>query len=103
MVSRGETVPTGDTNSKSKTLTNTRHKTIHPNEFPHTVDCSTALYSLMNILYETDRDIHKEVDDLIIKIENELPREVKLKEKKTHKCVVQGEWNTVTHSIWDDG
>jgi len=82
IVHRGDIIPTCNTNTKNRNITNSGYKTSHPNESPHTVDCSTALYSLMNTLYETNRDIHKEVNDLIMKINNELPREVKLNKKK---------------------
>jgi len=86
IVHKGESIPTCNTNSRNKTLTNTGRKVLHPNESPYTVDCSTALYTLINTLYETDRDIHKEVDDIIMRIENELPREVKLKPKRVSRA-----------------
>jgi len=82
IVHRGETIPTCNTISRNKTLTNTGHKTLHPNEYPHTVDCSTALYSLMNTLYEMDSDIHKEVDELITKIGDEIHIEVSLRPRR---------------------
>jgi len=86
IIHRGETIPTCNTNTRNKNLTNSGHKTSHPNEPPHTVDCSTALYALMNTLYETDRDIHIEVNDLIMQINNELPREVKLSQRRSSRA-----------------
>jgi len=86
IVHRGNIIPTCNTNTKSRNLTNSGHKTSHPNEPPHTVDCSTALYSLMNTQYDTDRDIHTEVNELIVKINNELPREVKLNHRQSTRA-----------------
>jgi len=86
IIHKGETIPACNTNSRNKTLTNTGHKTGQHNESPHTVDCSAALYSLMNTLYEMDHDIHKEMDELITIIGDELPRMVNLKPKRQSRA-----------------
>jgi len=86
IVHRGTTIPTCNTDTRHRNFTNSGHKKSHPNKSPHTVDCFTALYALMNTLYETDHDIHIEVNDLIMKINNELPREVKLNQRRSSRA-----------------
>jgi len=49
IILKGETIPACNTNSRNKTQTHTGYKNPHHNDSPHTVDCSTALYSLMKL------------------------------------------------------
>jgi len=75
---RNKIIPTCNSNSRIKTQAGPTHKLLPPNETPRTVDCSQALDSLIHTLHDTNRDIHKEVDDLITRILDELPEEVML-------------------------
>jgi len=61
---RNEIIPTCNSNSRNKSQTGPTHKLLPPNEIPRTVDCFQALNSLILTLHGTDKDIHKEVNDL---------------------------------------
>jgi len=73
---RNEIISTCNSSSRNKSQTGPTHKLLPLNVTPRTVDCSQALDSLILTLHDTDKDIHKEVNDLITKILDELPDEV---------------------------
>jgi len=60
---RNKIIPTCNTNSRNKNQTGPTHKLLPPNETPRTVECSQELDSLILTLHDTDKNIHKEVND----------------------------------------
>jgi len=76
---------TCNTNSRNQNQTGQTHKPLQPSERPLSINCSQALNSLTVTLHNTDKDIHKEVDDLIAEIYNELPDEVRLTQGRQKK------------------
>jgi len=95
-----ELIPTCNSNSRNKSLTGPTHKLLPPNDTPLSVDCSQALDSLIIALQNTDKDIHKEVDDLITEIYYELPDEVTLKQGRQHKRSWFKAIGSVLHTVF---
>jgi len=100
IVHKNELIPTCNSNSRNKNQTGPTHKLLPPNETPRTVDCSQALDSLIITLHDTDKDIHKEVDDLITKILDELPDEVILKQGRQQKRSWFKAIGSVLHTVF---
>jgi len=97
---RNEIIPTCNSNSRNKTQTGPTHKLLPPNETPRMVDCSQALDSLILTLHKTDKDINKEVNDLITKILDKLPDEVLLKQGRQQKRAWFKAIGSVLHAVF---
>jgi len=81
---KNEIITACNANSRNQTRTETQ-KLMPPNDTPFSIDCSQVIDSLIKTLLDTDKDIHREVEDLITKIYYELPDEVTLKQGKLQK------------------
>jgi len=86
IIHRSETITACNVDSTNKKQIHTRYKSPHDNDTPHTINCSLAIQLLIKTLHETDRDIHGEVNDLIAKIMNELPKRINLKKHRPSRA-----------------